>query len=181
MNDPEDPALYDFQTLHSVQRTYEDDLYAIGTFGYRGHKLLVHWEPGGFTIYGSTEEEMADIAQGFEQKFPFPEFYVSENGMDEFEKIHPYGYSLDWDFEAVKGVGETFGFVATDFESAKFPDGENIFWVFSDDENFKQTAESSRGVKDVFPELMGLQDEHEVILEDATSFAMARKDKVEGK
>jgi hypothetical protein len=181
VSDPGDPALYEFQTLHSIERSYQDDLYAVGIFGYRGNKLLVHWEPGGFKIYGSTEEEMTDVAREFERQFPFPEFYGSQGGPDEFEKIRPYGYELDWEFEAVKGVGDMFGFVATSKESGKFPEGENIFWVFSNDESFRQTAESSRSVHDVFPELMGLDEEHAVLLEDATSFAMARRDKVEGK
>ncbi|MFB6190413.1 MAG: hypothetical protein ABEJ91_02465 [Candidatus Nanohaloarchaea archaeon] len=74
-----------------------------------------------------------------------------------------------------------FGFIATDRGAPRFPDDENVFWVFSDDDNFSHAAESSRSVHDVFPELMDLNEEHEVLPEDATSFAMARKDKVEGK
>lgn len=179
MSDPEDTLVQDFQTLQKVRRTYQDGLYAEGDFRYQGNDLLVHWEQGGFTVYGSTEDDMTEVARVFESRFPFDRFYVSENGTD-FEEVTPYSYTLDWDFEAVKGIGEMFGFVATSEDIGDLG-RENAFWVFSDEESFRQVAASSRAVHDVFPELMGLGREHEVLLEDATDFAMSSRDIIEGR
>ncbi|MFB6147298.1 MAG: hypothetical protein ABEJ66_00285 [Candidatus Nanohaloarchaea archaeon] len=174
----EDELLYDLQTLHSVNRRFEDQLYVVGTFGYRGEKLIVNWKPGGFTVYGSTDSEVEEIARTFEEYFPITELYVSEEG-EELEQVFPNHYQDSWDVEAIRGLTEVFGFSALDREVDRFPDGEKQFWVFTDRENFDSTTEATRGVEDVFPELLDTGQEGNVLLEEATDFALMEENRLQ--
>lgn len=180
----DDELLYSFQTLHSVNRFFgEDGLYATGTFGYNGNKAVVHWEPGGFTVYSSTDMSATDSAEVFDKHFPPEEVHVREDGGNvsgaeehNFEQVYPNHYQDSWDVDVVKGFTEFFGFCTTNDSTERFPDGENIFWVYSDAENFRYKIESTAGIRDAFPEILGTGVEEEVFLEDIADFATASSD-----
>ncbi len=173
----DDDLLYEFQTLMSARRSCNDQECVEGTFSYEGNKVVVHWEPGGFTAYSSAVGSMEELIETFESSFWVPRVYVAEDEQRlEFERVYPTSYSDEWDVPVIKGATKNMGFYARDEPFPGFPEDETGFSVFSDRQSFEYNAIVADQIHAVFPELF--ECDVEVLAEDVTSFGMARREKL---
>lgn len=167
-----------YETLTKVNKQVSEHPYAVGTFNYDENKIIVHWEKDGFSVYSSTAKTIADTVGTFEQHYQLDKITISEDKGTSFTPVKPNHYNDEWDVEIVKGYNEYFGFCANSGKTSRFPENEQVFWVFSDEKSFKHITDSIGSVHDVFPKLLGVSDD-EKLFDEVVEFAMARPRRID--